>query len=262
MSDAPIVYQIPVCPFSQRLNILLDLKGRPDAVRFEIVDITRPRAPWLLDLGRGSTALPIMGTPRGVLKESLVILRYLEEAFPDPAIARADPFERAVENMLIAREGDLVAAGYRLVMNQDPARRAELRDALDRSFAGIDDFLRWQNPEGTFLFERFGLAETVFTPIFARFWFLDYYEDYDLPPELDRVHRWRKACLAHPAARQVGREEVVKAYYDYARGAGNGALPEGRRVSSFAFEPHWSTRPWPPRDKYRPGATDAALGLA
>jgi glutathione S-transferase len=76
------------------------------------------------------------------------------------------------------------------------------------------------------------------------------------------VRRWRDACLAHPAARQVSREEVVKCYYDYARGFGNGALPEGRRVSSFAFAPHWSERPWPPRDKYRPGAGDAALGLA
>jgi glutathione S-transferase len=82
-----------------------------------------------------------------------------------------------------------------------------------------------------------------------------------VPAGLDRVRRWRDACLAHPAAQQVSREEVVKAYYDYARGAGNGALPEGRQVSSFAFAPHWSTRPWPPREKYGPGATDAELGL-
>ena len=56
-------------------------------------------------------------------------------------------------------------------------------------------------------------------------------------------------------------EEVVKAYYDYARGAGNGALPTGRTRSSFVFEPHWRERPWPPKDKYGPGATDAELGL-
>jgi glutathione S-transferase len=105
------------------------------------------------------------------------------------------------------------------------------------------------------------LAELVFSPMFVRFWFLDYYENFDLPENgLYRVRRWRDACLAHPAAQQVSREEVVKSYYDYALGAGNGALPAGRQISSFAFEPHWSKRPWPPRDKYAP-ATDASLGL-
>ena len=54
--------------------------------------------------------------------------------------------------------------------------------------------------------------------------------------------------LAHPAAQQVTREEIVKLYYDYAKGAGNGgALLRGRKKSSLAFEPHWQTRPWPPR---------------
>jgi len=53
----------------------------------------------------------------------------------------------------------------------------------------------------------------------------------------------------------------VKAYYDYALGAGNGALPKARAVSSFVFTPHWSQRPWPPREKYGRSATDAELGL-
>jgi glutathione S-transferase len=59
----------------------------------------------------------------------------------------------------------------------------------------------------------------------------------------------------------VTREEIVKLYFDYALGSGNGALPAGRSVSSFSFEPHWRTRPWPPRDKYRTNATDGELGL-
>ncbi len=39
----PIVYHIPVCPFSQRLEILLALKNKVDAVEFRVVDITRPQ---------------------------------------------------------------------------------------------------------------------------------------------------------------------------------------------------------------------------
>src|SRR6185503_19419316 len=96
----PIVYHIPVCPFSQRLEILLALKERGSAVEFRVVDITKPRETELLALTRGTTALPIMQTEHGVIKEILVILRYLDETV-GPSVARADPYERAVENMLI-----------------------------------------------------------------------------------------------------------------------------------------------------------------
>lgn len=67
--------------------------------------------------------------------------------------------------------------------------------------------------------------------------------------------------MAHEATKQVTEEEIVKLYYDYALGAGNGALVSGRKVSSFAFEPDWRSRPWPPRDTYAGTASDAALGL-
>jgi glutathione S-transferase len=82
-----------------------------------------------------------------------------------------------------------------------------------------------------------------------RFWFLEYYEDFQLPDEdrYARVRQWRDACIAHSAAQQVTKEEVIKLYYDYAKGAGNGALLPGRRRSSLALEPDWRIRPWPPR---------------
>jgi glutathione S-transferase len=106
----PVVYHIPVCPFSQRLEILLALKGARDAVEFRVVDITRPRDSDLLALTRGTTALPVLVTEDGrVLKESLVILRYLDEVTGAPLLRRADPFEHAVENLLIARAGRVPA---------------------------------------------------------------------------------------------------------------------------------------------------------
>ena len=258
----PLVHPIPVCPFSQRLEILLALKGAQGAVDFTTADITRPRDPALLEKTRGVTALPVLETPDGsIIRESLVILRYLDDSLPPP-IARAQPYERAVENMLVAMEGDFANAGYRFVMNKDKARRAECAQAMDAQYARLDDFLQWQAPDRVFLFDAFGLAEAVFTPLFVRFQFLDYYEGYDVPERLTRVRVWREACMAHPAAQQVSRAEIVKLYYDYAIGVGNGALAPGRRRSSFVFEPHWSKRPWPPRDKWGPHASDEDLGIA
>lgn len=264
MTAKNIVYHIPVCPFSQRLEILLALRGITDAVEFRVVDITKPRDPVLLAKTRGTTALPVLETSDGrILKESLVILRYLDEALPGKPLRRSDAVEHAVESMLIAREGSFTMAGYLFVLNQDPARRDEYLDKLLALYRDIDDFLDHHNPTGPFLFDDFGLAEAVFTPIFKRFWFLDYYEGFKLPEGkgYDRVRAWRDACVKHPATAQVTEEEIVKLYYDYALGAGNGALPEGRSVSSFAFEPPWQSRPMPPREKYTARATDKELGL-
>lgn len=264
MPAKPIVYHIPVCPFSQRLEILLQLKGHPDAVEFRVVDITRPRDPELLAKTRGTTALPVLETADGrILKESLVILQYLDETIPGDPQRRADPFEHAIERMLIAKEGPFTTAGYMFVMNQDREARQAHEEKLLKLFAQIDDFLREHSPEGEFLFSEFGLAEAVFTPLLMRFWFLEYFEGFDLPADeqFDRVRRWRQACLAHPAAQQVSREEIVKLYYDYALGAGNGSLIPGRTKSSFVFEPHFKTRPWPPADKYGQRPSDEALGL-
>ena len=258
------VYHIPVCPFSQRLEILLTLKGLEDRVNFHVVDITRPRPDWLLEKTRGTTALPVLETEKGeIIKESMVILQYLEDRFPEPAVAQRDPYSHAVEGMMNAMEGDFGAWGYGYVMNQDPGERDALREGMLDRYARLNDFLLEHNPSGTFLFEDFGLAETVFTPFFMRFWFLEYYEDFDLPPEerYARVREWRDACLAHPAAQQVSKEQIVKLYYDYAKGAGNGALLSGRSRSSFVFEPDWNTRPWPSKDKYGHDATDVELGI-
>lgn len=259
------LYHIPVCPFCQRIEILMALKGLDDRLHRHVVDVTVPRPGWLLKKTGGSTMLPVLEDEQGrILRESLVILQYLEDRFPVPSVARQDPYERAVEQMLCAHEREFTTAGYLFVMNRDPARRAALREDLLQHYRRIDAFLRVHSPHGPFLHDRFGWAEAVFTPIFMRFWFLDYYEDFELPDDaaFARVRQWRDACLAHPAAQQVSREEIVKLYYDYAKGAGNGALLPGRRVSSFAFEPHWRARPWPPRDKYVIDATDAELGLA
>lgn len=258
------VHHIPVCPFCQRLEILLSLKGRRNDVSFRVVDITRPRPEWLLEKTRGTTALPILETADGrTIKESLVILQYLEDIYPERAVAQRDPYRRAVEHMLTRMEGEFCTQGYVYVMNQNLERRDVLREGMLKQYARLNDFLMEHSPTGPFLYEDFGWAETVFTPLFMRFWFLEYYEDFQLPEETQyaRVRKWSDACISHPGAQQVSKEKIVKLYYDYAKGAGNGALLPGRRRSSFVFEPDWRIRPWPPRNKYEHSATDEELGL-
>ncbi len=131
--------------------------------------------------------------------------------------------------MLNAMEGGFGAQAYRYVRNRDTGQRDAFRKGLLEQYARLNYFLMGHSPSGPFLFEYFGLAETVFAPFFIRFWFLKYYEDFDLPREAGyvRICEWRDACLAHPAVQQVTGEEVVKLYY--AQGVGNGALSRGAR---------------------------------
>lgn len=262
------IYHIPVCPFSQRLEILLELKGSRDRFNFEVIDITIPRPQWLLDKTGGTTSLPIYESAEGgqVVKESMVIMNLIEHLLPNPAIAAVDPYERAIEGMMESMiSSSFTTKGYMYVLNQDIDKREAHRSGMLADYKKMNDFLVKYSPNGTYLFENFGWVETIFTPMLMRFWFLEYYEDFTLPAgdreEYARVRKWIDASVAHPAAQQVNKDEIIKLYYDYAKGAGNGALVPGRTLSSFVFEPDWRARPMPPRDKYGYSATDTELGL-
>jgi len=259
------IYHIPVCPFCQRLQILLNLKGCEDSIEFIVVDITVPRAEWLLEKTGGSTALPIFELTNGkVVKESLVIMRLIDELIPDRPVAARDPYLHALEGMMEKFDDNFTFSGYMWVMNQDAEKKTSFEEKTLKQYKTLNDFLVQHNPSGTFLLEEFGWVEAIYTPIFQRFWFLEYFEDFSLPdtPEYARVKKWIVACLAHPAAQQANRDEIIKLYYDYAKGAGNGKLLPCREKSSFSFEPHWRERPLPPRDKYTGlAASDSDLGL-
>jgi len=264
MADTPklIMYHIPGCPFSERVEILLELKGLHAIMEDVEIDISKPRPDWLLKKTRGTTALPALELDNGeTLKESMVIMRYLDDRFTEPHVAQRDPYRHAVESMLCAMDGAFTGSGYRMILNRDAAKRDEMRQAVDAEYAKLDDFLSYYSPDGTYLFEDFGWAEVAYTPMFKRLWFLEYYEDYAIPANLKRVRKWRDACVAHPAAQHHSHEELIKLYYDYSQGGGNGRIPEGRAISSFTLEPHWSKRPMPPRDKWARAASDAELGL-
>ena len=260
--EALTMYHIPGCPFSERVEILLELKSLGGIMEDVEIDISKPRPDWLLKKTRGTTALPAMTLESGeTLKESMVIMRYFEDRFPERPVAQKDPFRHAVEGMLCATDGAYSGSGYRMILNRESDKRQECREAVDAQYARLDDFLSYYAPDRDFLFEDFGWAEVAFTPMFKRLWFLEYYEDYVIPQQHRRVLRWREACLAHPAAQHRTYEELIKLYYDYSQGGGNGRIPEGRAISSFTLDPHWSSRPMPPPDKWGHAASDEELGL-
>lgn len=257
-----ILYHFPGCPYSERVEIILNLKGLSGAIDDVELDLSKPRPDWLLEKTGGSTSLPVLDCGTQVLRESAVVLRYVDSQFPEHQVRHPDPLQHAIESMLGLMDSKYARAGYALLRNRDPDKREACRQAIDAEYEQLDGFLCRYGGAGPFLFENFGWAEVILTPLMKRLECLAYYEDYCIPEALERVTAWHAACLSHPAAQSRKLEEILKLYYDYSRGVGGGALVDGRRKSSFALDPPWSDRPMPPRDKWGEGATDTELGLA
>ncbi|WP_373987328.1 glutathione S-transferase family protein [Duganella sp. BuS-21] len=260
MDQQIIMYHFPGCPFSERIEILMALKGQSARLSMVDIDLSSPRPEWLLKKTRGGTALPAIDVPQGTIKDSMVIMRYLDSAFPARPVAHPTPYLHALEEMLAGLAPALSTAAYKMIQNRDPQLCAPLRCQVDIQFGAIDAFLRLYSSDGDLLLDHFGWAETILTPVFKRLWFLEYYENYAIPPQYERVIRWRAQCLAHPAAQAHDHKEIIKLYYDYSQGAGGGRLAPGRAVSSFTLSVDVGARPMPPRDKWLP-TTDQSLGL-
>src|ERR671934_3168443 len=105
----PTLYTAERCPYAARARIVLAEKGLPyDAFEIDLDD----RPAWLYEknpLGR----VPVYEEDGGfVLPESDVIMEYLEERFPEPALWPADPAERALGRLWLDRFGTRLGDDY------------------------------------------------------------------------------------------------------------------------------------------------------
>ena len=127
----PTLYTAERCPYAARARIVLAEK-RFD---YDAVEIDLDHRPaWLYEknpLGR----VPVYEEEGGlVLPESEVIMEYLEERFPEPALWPADPAERALARLRLRRFdrfGDEYYALRRGAASKLDERLAELDAALE-----------------------------------------------------------------------------------------------------------------------------------
>jgi len=150
------VYTAERCPYAARVRIVLAEKGLGyDAVEIDLDD----RPAWLYEknpLGR----VPVYEEDEGlVLPESRVIMEYLEERYPDPALWPDDPAERALGRLWLERFEDRLGGAYYAV------RRGEPREILDAKLADLEGALEAQ----PYLSGRdYGLADAGYVPWILR----------------------------------------------------------------------------------------------
>jgi glutathione S-transferase len=154
----PTLYTAERCPYAARARIVLAEKGLDyDAVEIDLDD----RPAWLYEknpLGR----VPVYEEDGGlVLPESRVIMEYLEERYPEPALWPADPAERAQGRLWLERFDDRLGRAYYALR-----RGAEgAREELDARLGELDRALEAQ----PYLSGReYGLADAGYAPWMLR----------------------------------------------------------------------------------------------
>src|SRR3954462_12672582 len=152
----PTLYTAERCPYAARTRIVLAEKGIDyDAVEIDLSD----RPAWLYEknpLGR----VPVYEEDGGlVLPESVVIMEYLDERFPEPALWPADPAERALGRLWLQRFDDRLRQAYY------QGGRGGGRDELNARLAELDRALEAQ----PYLTGReYGLADIAYVPWILR----------------------------------------------------------------------------------------------
>ena len=95
----PTLYTAERCPYAARARIVLVEKGLAyEAVEIDLSD----RPAWLYEknpIGK----VPVLEEDALCLPESAVIMEYLEERYPEPALMPTDPADRARVRLLVER---------------------------------------------------------------------------------------------------------------------------------------------------------------
>jgi glutathione S-transferase len=150
------LYNAPRCPYVARVRIVLAEKG----IEFEAVEIDLSDRPdWFYEknpVGR----VPVIEEDGWVLPESAVIMEFLEERYPEPALLPADPADRAAARVLIFRDSDLTSPYYALRREEEGARE-RYDEALGRFEALVAERPYLSGAE-------YGLADIALVPWFLR----------------------------------------------------------------------------------------------
>jgi RNA polymerase-associated protein len=150
------LYDAARCPYCARARIALAEKD----VEHEVIEIDLADRPgWIYE--KNSTGrVPILEEDGWLLPESAVILEYLEERYPEPALLPADPADRAAARLWIFRHDELATPYYQLRRGDEGAA-----ERLDEQLAKLDAALEVQ----AFLTgAEFGLADIAYVPWLLR----------------------------------------------------------------------------------------------
>jgi glutathione S-transferase len=152
-----VLYNAARCPYAARVRICLAEKG----LDYEVVEIDLSDRPdWLYEKNPAGRVPVIEEDDGSPLPESVVIMEFLEERYPDPALLPADPADRAAVRLLIVRDHDFTDPYYAFRRGENGAG-----EELDQAFGRFNDLLEQRPYLGG---AEYGLADIAFVPWLLR----------------------------------------------------------------------------------------------
>jgi RNA polymerase-associated protein len=150
------LYDAARCPYCARVRIVLAEKD----VEYEAIEIDLGDRPAWIYEKNATGRVPVIEEDAWVLPESAVIMEYLEERYPEPALLAADPGDRALARLWIFRHDDLTKPYYALRRGTE-----EAREQLDLQLARLDDAVSLRPWLGG---AEYGLADIAYVPWILR----------------------------------------------------------------------------------------------
>jgi glutathione S-transferase len=150
------LYDAARCPYCARVRIVLAEK----AIEYETIEIDLANRPaWIYEKNR-TGRVPVIEENGWAMPESAVIMEYLEERYPEPALLAADPADRAFARVRIFRHDDFTDPYYGLRRGEEEAR-ALFEEQLERLDAALEEYPWLGGAE-------YGLADIAYVPWILR----------------------------------------------------------------------------------------------
>jgi glutathione S-transferase len=215
-------------PFAQRVRLSL-LEKRIPFLATEIDLAAKPE--WFLVISpRGE--VPVIRHEDRFVSDSTVILEYLEDVYPEPALRPRDPGRRALLRYWIEYADESFKPVLTQAMKTTGGERADALAKLRAELTYLEQ--EWPTRRGPFwLGSDISLLDLVFYPYFERLPAIFYGQALDgaglLPT---RLRRWWNAMRERASVQATSNppERHARAIVDYL-----GVQPERRRVGNIEY---------------------------
>ncbi|KAF5354979.1 hypothetical protein D9756_005532 [Leucocoprinus leucothites] len=219
------------CPFVQRAWIALEEKGIP--YQYKEVNPYKKEKHFLDINPKG--LVPAVEYNGKALYESLVLLEFLEEAYPShsPNLLPPDPYDRAVARIWLDHiTKNYLSAYHRLMQFQEKERQDEAREALYEAQRKLV-----KQVKGPYFFgDEFSIVDVAVVPWVQRDWVLSENRAYDRSAVGEAWVKYAKALTERPSVQKTQslRENYLPIYGRYltneAQSEAAKAIREGRAI--------------------------------
>ncbi len=207
MKMQPRLVSFKLCPFVQRVAIVLNLKAI--AYDIEYIELSSPPE-WFLNLSPFKK-VPLLQVENQVILDSTAINEYLEDAYPNKLHPR-DLVLRAINRSWIEQSNQCTWSAFHLSVKETEKEFLMVRDDLFEQFDKLELSI-----EGLPFFNgaEFSLVDASYAPLLQRLDFLNEIK----PGVLDglrhpKIVAWKDALLRHKAVNNSCVPELKALYND------------------------------------------------